>query len=82
MRSLAAIVIFVIGVLAIIAGVMYWTEAANHLPSFFPGYHHVAYAGKHLKRGYAGVGVGVMLILIAAAVAATGGRTRRYSSYR
>lgn len=78
-RGFLAGVIFVVGVLAVVVGVMYLSMAAHSLPSFFPG--HIAGAAgaaKHTKRGIAGIVVGAVLLLIALAVAMTGGRRRRY----
>ena len=58
MRSVIAIVLVVLGALAIIAGIMYLTEPAQSLPSIMPG--HLAHvAAKHRSRGIAGVIVGV-----------------------
>jgi hypothetical protein len=72
-------VIVVIGVLALIAGILYLTEPAHALPSFFPG--HLAHAtGKHPRRGIAGVVVGAVLIVIGLVVAFTGSRPRRIFS--
>jgi hypothetical protein len=75
-RVLAGIVIVIIGALAVAAGVLYLTQPAHALPSFFPG--HIAHAsGKHPTRGIVGVVVGGALIVIGAVVALTGGRRRR-----
>ena len=75
MRALVGIVIVIIGVLAVVAGILYLTEPAHALPTFFPG--HLAHAtGKHPNRGIAGVVVGAVLIVIGAVVALTGNRQR------
>lgn len=72
MSGLVRVVLVVIGVLAVIAGIIYLVEPVNALPAFFPG--HVAHGtGHHHIRGYVAIAVGVIL-LIAAAVA---GRSRR-----
>ena len=79
MRALAGIVIVIVGVLAVIAGILYLTQPAHALPSFFPG--HVAHAtGKHPTRGIAGVVVGGVLIVVGAVIAVTGHRERRIFS--
>jgi drug/metabolite transporter (DMT)-like permease len=73
LRALLAIVIGVVGVLAIVAGVLYLTQPAHDLPSFFPGY--VAHAsGKHPTRGIVGVIVGAVLIVVGLVVGLTGQR--------
>ena len=46
------------------AGVLYLTQPAHSLPTFFPGYAaHVV--TKHTRRGYAGIAVGAVLVIIA-----------------
>lgn len=78
MRRLLAIIILVIGVAAIVTGVLYLTQPANSLPSFFPGYAaHVV--GKHTHRGYAGVAFGAVLVIVSFVVALTGPRRRALS---
>jgi hypothetical protein len=75
MRRALAIALLVVGIAAAAAGVLYLTQAAHSLPAFFPGY--VAHAaGKHPKRGYAGIGVGVVLVVVAFVVALSGSRRR------
>lgn len=67
------VVLGVIGLLAVIAGIMYLAMPAKSLPSFFPAHLNPAKAVvKHdfahaMKHGYAALVVG--LVLIAAAVA-------------
>jgi 4-hydroxybenzoate polyprenyltransferase len=70
-----AIVIFIVGVAAIVVGVLYLTQPAHSLPTFFPGYaaHSIA---KHTKRGYAGIALGAVLVIVAIVVAMTGSRRR------
>ena len=78
MRRFLAIILLVVGVAAVVAGVLYLTQPANSLPTFFPGYAaHVV--GKHMKRGYAGVALGAVLVIVAFAVALTGPRRRSVS---
>ncbi len=75
MRRLLAIIVLVVGVGAIVAGVLYLTQPAHSLPTFFPGYAaHVV--GKHMKRGYAGVALGAVLVIASFVVALTGGPRR------
>jgi hypothetical protein len=70
-----AIAIFIVGVAAIVVGVLYVTQAAHSLPTFFPGYaaHSI---GKHTKRGYAGIALGAVLVIIAFVVARSGSGRR------
>ncbi len=82
MRSVVIAVLLIVGAAAVAAGVLYLTEPAHSLPTFFPGYAaHVA--GKHKNRGYAGIALGAVLIVIALVVALTGRRRApRRSIYR
>ena len=75
MQRFLAIVIFIVGVAAIVVGVLYLTQPAHSLPTFFPGYaaHSIA---KHTKRGYAGIALGAVLVIVAIVVAMTGSRRR------
>ena len=76
MRRVLAITLLIVGVAAIAAGVVYLTQPAHSLPTFFPGYAaHVV--GKHTKRGYAGIALGVLLVIVAFVLALTGPRQRR-----
>ena len=65
MPLLLRVVLVVLGILAVVVGIIYLVEPVRSLPSFFPGYaaHHNIY---HHDRGYAAVGVGVILLIIAA----------------
>lgn len=73
MRRALAIVLVIVGIAAIVVGVLYLTQPAHSLPTFFPGY--VAHAvGKHSKRGYAGIAFGGVLVLIAVVVVFSGSR--------
>jgi hypothetical protein len=72
-RRVLAIILLIVGVAAIVVGVLYLTQPAHSLPTFFPGYAaHVV--GKHSKRGYAGIALGAVLVIIALAVALSGPR--------
>jgi len=74
-RRVLAIILLIVGVAAIVVGVLYLTQPAHSLPTFFPGYAaHVV--GKHSKRGYAGIALGAVLVIIALAVALSGPRRR------
>jgi hypothetical protein len=69
-------ILLVVGAAAIAAGVLYLTQPAHSLPTFFPGYAaHVV--GKHRNRGDAGVAFGALLVIIALVVGFTGSRRRR-----
>jgi uncharacterized membrane protein HdeD (DUF308 family) len=75
-RSVLVGILVIVGVAAIVAGVLYLTQPAHSLPTFFPGYAaHVV--GKHRNRGYAGIAFGTVLIIIALVVGFTGSRRRR-----
>lgn len=70
-----AVVLAVVGALAVIAGIMYMALPSHSLPSFFPAYykHSKAHAMKH---GYAALALGVVLIVAAVAVPYTAKRAR------
>ena len=78
MRRVLALVLLIVGIAAVVAGVLYLTQPAHSLPTFFPGYaaHEVA---KHTKRGYAGIALGAVLVIVAFVVALTGPRRRSLS---
>jgi hypothetical protein len=72
MSRLVAVLLVVLGILAIVAGVIYLTEPVHSLPSFFPG--HAAHGNVHHHiRGYIAIAAGIILIILAAAA----GRSRR-----
>ena len=62
-----------LGALALTLAVVYWTHAADQLPSFFPGYD-AARTRPHLKHGIAAIGLAVVLFI--AAWMTTGSRAR------
>jgi hypothetical protein len=66
-RTLAAAVIAVLGVLAIIAAVIYFTTDAKSLPSILGQLH--GYTGHRSKRGIAALVVGIVLLVIAGGLA-------------
>ena len=72
MSWLVRFVLVVLGILAVVVGVIYLVEPIHSLPSFFPGY--AAHGkGHHHIRGYVAIVVGIVLIILAAVV----GRSRR-----
>jgi hypothetical protein len=72
MSGLVRVVLVVLGILAVIAGIIYLVEPIHSLPTFFPG--HAAHGqGHHHIRGYIAIVVGIILLIIAAVA----GRSRR-----
>jgi NADH:ubiquinone oxidoreductase subunit 5 (subunit L)/multisubunit Na+/H+ antiporter MnhA subunit len=72
MSRLISIILVVLGILAVIVGIIYLAEPVHSLPSFFPGY--AAHGqGHHHIRGYIAIAVGVILLIIGAVA----GRSRR-----
>lgn len=71
------VLILIIGLLALAAGVLYLTQPAHSLPTFFPGYHAHELA-KHTKRGLAGIVVGAVVIVVGLAMMMLGGRRGRH----
>lgn len=70
------ILLIVVGVLAIVVGVIYFAEPARSLPGFFPG--HVAQvAGRHTRRGLAAIVIGLVLLLAAVITERMGRRRSR-----
>jgi hypothetical protein len=69
-------ILLIVGAAAIGTGVLYLTQPAHSLPTFFPGYAaHVV--GKHRSRGEAGIAFGAVLVLIALVVGFTSSRRHR-----
>jgi NADH:ubiquinone oxidoreductase subunit 5 (subunit L)/multisubunit Na+/H+ antiporter MnhA subunit len=64
------VVLVVLGILAVLVGVIYLVEPIHSLPSFFPGHAPRGQAHHHI-RGYIAIAVGVILLIIA-------GIARRY----
>jgi O-antigen ligase len=64
------VVLVVLGILAVVVGVIYLVEPIHSLPSFFPG-HAPRGQGHHHIRGYIAIAAGVILVIIA-------GIARRY----
>jgi NADH:ubiquinone oxidoreductase subunit 5 (subunit L)/multisubunit Na+/H+ antiporter MnhA subunit len=72
MSRLVAVVLVVLGILAVVVGIIYLVEPIHSLPSFFPG--HAAHGhGHHHIRGYIAIAAGIILLIIAAVA----GRSRR-----
>jgi NADH:ubiquinone oxidoreductase subunit 5 (subunit L)/multisubunit Na+/H+ antiporter MnhA subunit len=72
MSRLVVVVLVVLGILAVIVGVIYLAEPIHSLPSFFPGHATHGQAHHHI-RGYVAIAVGIILLIIAV----IGGRSRR-----
>lgn len=72
-------VLIIIGILALIVGIIYLVEPARSLPSFIPG--HLASKAHHSKRGIAGIVFGGVVFIIGAVLAGRRPR-RRGLSYR
>jgi uncharacterized membrane protein HdeD (DUF308 family) len=65
MPPLVKVVLVVLGILAVIAGIIYLVEPVHSLPSFFPG--HASHGQlHHHTRGYIAIAVGIILLIIAA----------------
>lgn len=73
------IILVVLGVLAIVAGIIYYVVAAKSLPTFFPGYS-THLKGRRTNRGLAGILLGVVLLIIAAISVRASRRSRAASA--
>jgi NADH:ubiquinone oxidoreductase subunit 5 (subunit L)/multisubunit Na+/H+ antiporter MnhA subunit len=58
------VVLVVLGILAVVVGIIYLVEPIHALPSFFPG-HAPHGQGHHHIRGYIAIAVGIILLIIA-----------------
>ena len=72
MSWLVRVVLVVLGILAVVVGIVYLIEPIHSLPSFFPG-HALHGRGHHHIRGYLAIAVGAILLILAV----VGGRFRR-----
>ena len=72
MTRLVTVVLVVLGILAVVVGIIYLVEPIHSLPSFFPGSASHG-RGHHHIRGYVSIAVGIILLVIAAVA----GRSRR-----
>ena len=72
MSRLVAVVLVVLGILAVVVGIVFLVEPIHSLPSFFPG-HAARGQGHHHIRGYIAIVAGIILLIIAAVA----GRSRR-----
>lgn len=80
-RGILAGLFFILAILALVAGIMYFSMTAHALPSFLPGHVAAAHATyKHTKRGIAAIVAAVVLFAIALAI--TMGSRRRSSRHR
>jgi len=64
MSRLVTVVLVVLGILAVVVGVIYLVEPIHSLPSFFPG-HAPRGQGYHHIRGYIAIAVGIILLILA-----------------
>jgi hypothetical protein len=72
MSWLVRVVLVVLGILAVVVGIVYLVEPIHSLPSFFPG-HAPHGRGHHHIRGYLAIAVGIILLILTVAA----GRFRR-----
>jgi hypothetical protein len=63
-RTVAAALVVLVGLLALVVGVIYLTVDAKSLPSVLGALH--SYSGHRSKRGIAAVALGVVLVLCGA----------------
>jgi hypothetical protein len=64
MNKVLAIIAVILGILLIIAGVVYFMEPARYLPSFFPGYDR-SLMSHHYKHGIGSVILGIACFVFA-----------------
>lgn len=66
-RRVIGLVVAILGLLALIGGIVYLTVPSDSLPSFFPG-HLAGVTAKHATRGDAAVALGAVLLVIGGAL--------------
>jgi NADH:ubiquinone oxidoreductase subunit 5 (subunit L)/multisubunit Na+/H+ antiporter MnhA subunit len=76
MSWLVRFVLVVLGILAVVVGVIYLVEPIHSLPSFFPG-HALHGQGYHRIRGYIAIAVGIILLILAGIARRSRRRRRR-----
>jgi uncharacterized membrane protein YphA (DoxX/SURF4 family) len=76
MSRLVRFVLVLLGILAVVVGVIYLVEPIHSLPSFFPG-HAPHGQGYHHIRGYIAIAVGIILLILAGIVRRSRRRRRR-----
>ncbi|HSW97877.1 MAG TPA: hypothetical protein VLF89_08685 [Candidatus Saccharimonadales bacterium] len=64
MNKLLSVIAIILGLVLIIAGVVYFLEPARYLPSFFPGYDRSLMA-HHYKHGIGSVLLGIACLIFA-----------------
>lgn len=77
MKTIIALILLVIGLVCVAGGIIYFTQPAHSLPSFFPSHTSLRAAGaniKHTKKGLVAVVVGVVLLFAGLVVAAVARR--------
>jgi len=77
MKAVIAVILIVAGLVCVAGGIIYFTQPAHSLPSFFPSHTSLRAAGasiKHTKKGLVAVVVGAVLLLAGLVVAATARR--------
>lgn len=77
MKTAVALILLVVGLVCVAGGIIYFTQPAHSLPSFFPSHTSVRAVGaniKHTKKGLVAVVVGAVLLLAGLVVAAVARR--------
>ncbi|HAM00635.1 MAG TPA: hypothetical protein DCQ30_00165 [Acidimicrobiaceae bacterium] len=77
MKTVIAVILIVVGLVCVAGGIIYFTQPAHSLPSFFPSHTSLRAAGaniKHTKKGLVAVVVGAVLLLGGLVVAAVARR--------
>ena len=72
MSWLVRVVLVVLGIVAVVVGIIYLVEPIHSLPSFFPGHALHGQGHRHI-RAYIAIAVGVILLILAGIA----GRSRR-----